>query len=54
MTYLSQKDAERVKTMNTKLSVTGKNQRKKLRAIKKGWNDKCVEKEGESYRSGAF
>ena len=36
--------------MNTKLRKNWK----KLRAIKKGWNDKCIEKEGESYRSGAF
>ena len=40
--------------MNKKSSDTGKLRRKKLRAIRKGYQDKAVETEGETYASGEF
>ena len=52
--FLKQFDTKRVNQMNKKSSDTGKLRRKKLRAIRKGYQDKAVETEGETYASGEF
>ena len=54
MNYLVKKDSERIKNMETKMCKKGLKRRKQLRAKRKGFSDICVEKEGETYSSGAF
>ena len=40
--------------MEVKTSTPVKRRRKKLRAVRKGYNDEAKEKEGDVYTSGAF
>jgi hypothetical protein len=47
-------DVKRVREMNKKSAELVKKRRKKLRSIKKGYNDNTTENEGECYASGSF
>ena len=47
-------DICRVKQANRKSTNMVKQRRKTLRAVRKGFNDKNEQKEGETYESGAF
>ena len=47
-------DSSRIKLCNRKSTDKEKLRRKKLRAIRKGFNDKHHAEEGETYSSGAF
>lgn len=51
---LSTKDADRIKIMNKKETDGTKQRRKKLRSIRKGFQDTNIDKEGETYASGSF
>ena len=48
------KNLHRINDSLKKASKTGKQRRKKLRAMKKGYEDKEKEKEGEIYKSGSY
>ena len=47
-------DIARVKSSNKKSSDTVKSTRKRLHADRKGYQDKNIEKEGETYAKGVF
>lgn len=54
LAFCSRSDTMRIKHMGRKMSDKGKRQRKKRRAIRKGFQVEQEEKEGEIYGSGAF
>ena len=47
-------DVKRISNMNEKCSEKSKKDRKRLRGVRKGYDDNNVETEGEIYASGAF
>ena len=51
---LKKNDIKRIKESNRKASDIEKKRRKKLRGIRKGFDDKNALEEGETYSSGAF
>ena len=52
--YCGIKDEKRITQMDRKSSNSVKQRRKKLRAHRKGFQDKCVENEGVSYEAELF
>lgn len=48
------KSRKRMKSMERKNTDRFKKRRKQLRALKKGWQDKEVQQEGETYAAGKF
>ena len=52
--FLTENTSKKKKERARKMSEKGKKRRKKLRAIRKGWEDKNKENEGTTYGSGAF
>ena len=52
--FLINIDRNRAMEMNVKSSQKSKSRRKKLIAIRKGYQDKATEVEGETYMPGAF
>ena len=50
--FCDRKDNKRVKDMNRKSTDNVKHERKKRRAIRKGFGDKDIEKEGDVYGLG--
>ena len=52
--YCGFKDEKRITQMDIKSSDSVKQRRKKLRAHRKGFQDKCEENEGVSYEAGLF
>ena len=51
---LIKNDTKCMKEMDKRTLDSVKNRRKRLRAIKKGWQDKTEEKEGTVYKAGTF
>ena len=51
---LNKDDTLHIKTMNRKSLDANKKRRKKLRALRKGYDDKNLDEEGETYAPGAF
>ena len=53
-TFCVKHDEKRINSMDIKCLAKVKQRRKRLRAIRKGFQDKHEEAEGETYASGAF
>ena len=52
--FCDKKDTTRIIKMKRKMSVEGKADRKRKRAVRKGFTDKNQENEGEVYATGSF
>ena len=52
--YCVKKDTTRIHKMDRKMSTEGKRDRIRKRAVRKGFQDKHKETEGEVYESGQF
>ena len=50
----NKKSRKRKKSIEQKNTDRFKKRRKQLRALKKGWQDKEVQQEGETYAAGKF